>query len=170
MTTSLDRADQSITSTLPDGARDSAGEVLRDTLVDLIGLALVGKQTHWNVIGRQFHDVHLHLDELVDTARGLSDGVAERCAAIGLSPDGRPASVAQTTGVPECPAGWVNDHDAIGRIFHAVDTVVRRLRPRIETAGKADPLTEDLLICAARALEESRWMWQARLSGYQQMP
>jgi starvation-inducible DNA-binding protein len=29
----------------------------------------VAKQAHWNLVGRQFHDVHLHLDELVDTAR-----------------------------------------------------------------------------------------------------
>ena len=53
----------------------------------------MAKQAHWNLVGRQFHDVHLHLDELVDTARKYSDQVAERAAAIGVSPDGRAATI-----------------------------------------------------------------------------
>ena len=65
-----------IPSTLDDAARDVTGAALQATLVDLVDLALVAKQAHWNLVGRQFHDVHLHLDELVDTARTFSDTVA----------------------------------------------------------------------------------------------
>ena len=162
--------DHPISSTLPDEARDAVAGVLQDTLVDLVDLSLVAKQAHWNLVGRQFHDVHLHLDELVDTARNHSDQTAERCATIGVSPDGRAATVAKSTGLPEFPPGWASDRDTVGLIFEAVDAVVRRLRPRINTAGESDPLTEDLLISAARELEESRWMWQAQSIGYDRAP
>jgi starvation-inducible DNA-binding protein len=159
--------DMPIPSPLPDQARDSAGELLQKTLVDLLDLSLVAKQAHWNLVGRQFHDVHLHLDELVTTARGYADKVAERAAAIGVSPDGRAATVAKSTGVPEFPSGWVSDRDTIKRVFESLDAVVGRLRPRIEQVGALDPLTEDVFISLGRELEEARWMWQAQNVGYQ---
>ena len=42
---------------------------LQRVLVDLIELHLQGKQAHWNVVGSNFRDLHLQLDELVDFAR-----------------------------------------------------------------------------------------------------
>ena len=78
-----------ITSPLDDGARDITGRALQETVVDLVDLSLVAKQAHWNLVGRQFRDIHLHLDELVTTARTYTDNAAERAAAIGVSPDGR---------------------------------------------------------------------------------
>jgi starvation-inducible DNA-binding protein len=74
-----------IPSTLDERARATAGAALQATLVDLIDLSLVAKQAHWNLIGRQFHDVHLHLDELVNLARTYTDEVAERAAATGVA-------------------------------------------------------------------------------------
>jgi starvation-inducible DNA-binding protein len=157
---------QPISSPLEDTARDTAGTLLQDTLVDLIDLSLVAKQAHWNLVGRQFHDVHLHLDELVQTARAYTDAVAERAATIGVSPDGRAETVAKSSSVPDFPNGWVSDRDAVKKIFEATDTVVARLRSRIPKAGAVDSLTEDLLISAGRDLEKARWMWQAQSVGF----
>jgi DNA-binding ferritin-like protein len=89
-----------ISSPLPDDAKQTVGAVLQDSLADFVDLSLTGKQLHWNVVGRNFREAHLHLDELVDLARGYADDVAERAAAVGVSPDGRTATVAKTTGLP----------------------------------------------------------------------
>ena len=153
---------QPIPSTLGDAQRDTTAAALQASLVDLIDLSLVAKQAHWNLVGRQFHDVHLHLDELVSTARE-----AERMAAIGVSPDGRAGTVNKTAAVPDFAAGWVTDRDVIEKIFEAVDVVVRALRPRIEETEKTDLVTQDLLIEIVGTLEEARWMWQAQNVGYQ---
>jgi starvation-inducible DNA-binding protein len=156
-----------IPSTLSDEARATTATALQDTLVDLVDLSLVAKQAHWNLVGRQFHDVHLHLDELVDTARKYSDDVAERMAAIGVSPDGRAATVAEKSAVPPFASGWVSDRDVIAKIFEAVDVVVRALRPRLDDTEKSDLVTQDLLIEVVGKLEEARWMWQAQNAGYE---
>jgi starvation-inducible DNA-binding protein len=156
-----------ISSTLDDAARDATGAALQATLVDMIDLSLVAKQAHWNLVGRQFRDVRLHLDELVATARQFSDTVAERAAAVGVSPDGRAATIAAASGVAAPEAGWLTDRDVIRHVFEALDGAVRRLRPRIEEVGKADPVTEDLFIAIVAELEKSRWMWQAQHSGYE---
>src|SRR5438445_1206735 len=82
---------------LGEHAREEAGQLLQLTLVELIALSLIGKQLHWTVFGPGFRELHLHLDELVDEWRELSDVVAERAVAIGFSPDGRaPAVVGQS--------------------------------------------------------------------------
>jgi starvation-inducible DNA-binding protein len=156
-----------IPSPLEDQARDIAGSALQATLVDLVDLSLIAKQAHWNLVGRQFHDVHLHLDELVDTARKYSDEVAERAAALGVSPDGRAATVASDSHVPDFPSGWVKDRDVIRQAFEALDATVKGLRPRIEEVEKADLVTQDLFIEITGALEEQRWMWQAQNVGYE---
>jgi starvation-inducible DNA-binding protein len=158
---------QPITSTLEDAARDTTGAALQKTLVDLVDLSLVAKQAHWNLVGRQFHDVHLHLDELVDLAREYADKVAERAAAIGVSPDGRSRTVADASTVPAFAEGWARDRDVIRYVYEALDTVVSGVRPRLEDTEKTDLVTQDLLIALVAALEEARWMWQAQAKGYE---
>src|SRR3954454_6318975 len=75
--------------------RTLAGHLLQSTLVELIVLALVGKQLHWNIVGHGFRDLHLQLDELVDEWQELADLVAERAMAMGYKVDGRAAVVAE---------------------------------------------------------------------------
>lgn len=156
-----------IPSPLDDDARDVTGAALQATLVDLVDLSLIGKQAHWNLVGRQFHDVHLHLDELVETSRTYSDKVAERGVAIGVSVDARAGTVAADSRVPDFASGWVTDRDVIRQVFESVDTTVRGIRPRIEQLDKADLVSQDLLIEVTAALEEQRWMWQAQNVGYE---
>src|SRR4029078_8875900 len=77
---------------------------LQKVLVDLIELHLQGKQAHWNVVGTNFRDLHLQLDELVDFARDASDTIAERMRALDAIPDGRSDTVAGSTTLPQFPA------------------------------------------------------------------
>ena len=156
-----------IPSPLDDQARDATGAALQATLVDLVDLSLVGKQAHWNLVGRQFHDVHLHLDELVKKARKYSDKVAERGVAVGVPVDGRAATVAADSRVPDFHDGWVTDRDVIRQVFESLDATVQGIRPRIEDLEKADLVTQDLLIEVVATLEEQRWMWQAQTIGYE---
>ena len=43
---------------------ETVAKALQATLVELIDLALVGKQAHWSVVGPQFRSIHLELDEI----------------------------------------------------------------------------------------------------------
>ena len=55
---------------------------LQAVLTDLIELHLQGKQAHWNIVGTNFRDLHLQLDEIVDAARQFADDTAERMRAL----------------------------------------------------------------------------------------
>ncbi|GAA1373570.1 Dps family protein [Streptomyces beijiangensis] len=137
------------------------GEALQGALVDLVDLSLVAKQIHWNVVGPRFRSVHLQLDEVVDTARLHSDTVAERASALGVTPDGRAATVARASAIGDVPSGWVKDVDAVRTLVEALAVVVERMRERIEATGDADPISQDVLIGLTADLEKHAWMFQA---------
>lgn len=153
-----------ITSTLEATDQKTVGVALQDALADLVDLSLLGKQAHWNVVGRHFRELHLQLDELVDTARGYVDDVAERASALGISPDGRASTVAAHSGLPDFSEGYVPDARVVELIVSALDTSVRRLREHIRATETADPVTQDLFIQVAAGLEKARWMFQAQLT------
>ncbi|MEV0036603.1 DNA starvation/stationary phase protection protein [Streptomyces sp. NPDC056909] len=137
------------------------GETLQGALVDLVDTALVAKQVHWNIVGPRFRSVHLQLDEVVSTARKHSDTVAERASAIGVTPDGRAATVAATSAFVPVPNGWIKDGDAVQLMIDGLGSVITRMRERIEATADPDPVTQDILIQVAADLEKHAWMFQA---------
>ena len=68
-------------NTLPQSIRIQSVGLLNRNLALAIDLERQAKQAHWNVVGTNFRDLHLQLDELVDFARGGSDTIAERMRA-----------------------------------------------------------------------------------------
>ncbi|MBF6327771.1 Dps family protein [Nocardia transvalensis] len=155
---------QPITTALDQEQQRIAGDALCGTVVDLIDLSLIAKQAHWNVIGPRFRTVHLALDELVAAAREFTDSAAERATSIGVSPDGRAATVAEASGAEGFPADWQRDDAVVEAITSNLAAVITRLRQRIDATEKADPVTQDLLIGITARLEQLHWMWQAQLS------
>lgn len=151
-----------ITSPLADADRDAVGTVLQATLVDLVDLSLIGKQAHWNVIGKNFRSVHLQLDELVTTARNAADQVAERAAALGVTPNGTAKTIAASSGVPAIETGWLKEDQVVTAITSSLGSLITRMRARIDETDKPDLVTQDLLIGITQELEQAHWMWQAQ--------
>jgi starvation-inducible DNA-binding protein len=151
-----------ITSPLSDADRDAVGTVLQATLVDLVDLSLIGKQAHWNVIGKNFRSVHLQLDELVVLARNAADQVAERAAALGVTPNGTAKTIAESSGVPEIATGWLKEEQVVTAITSSLGELIARMRTRIDETDKPDLVTQDLLIGITQELEQAHWMWQAQ--------
>lgn len=108
--------------------------------------------------------MHLQLDELVALARTHADEVAERASTIGRSSDGRPATVAGQTGVPEYPEGWQKDEQVTKAVVDSLSALIARFRERIRQTEESDPVSQDLLITITSELEEAHWMWQAQLA------
>ncbi|HXR27210.1 MAG TPA: DNA starvation/stationary phase protection protein [Candidatus Baltobacteraceae bacterium] len=134
---------------------------LQATLVELLDLSLDAKQAHWNVIGPGFKPVHVFLDELTDQYRDWYDTVAERMTAIGVSPDGRSATVAATSPLGTLPAGAIADQAALAAMDERVTLVASNIQGRIDSLGDLDLATQDVFIEVLRGLEKQRWMLRA---------
>lgn len=142
-------------------ADDALAKNLQAVLVDLTALHLVGKQAHWNIVGPNFRDLHLNLDEVVAIARDSSDDVAERMRALHATPDGRPDVVAEQTSLAEFPAGEVLTHDAIDLMTAAVEQTVRTMRTVHDEVDEADPTSADILHGVIEKLEQQAWFLSA---------
>ena len=131
---------------------------LQRVLVDLIELHLQGKQAHWNVVGTNFRDLHLQLDELVDFAREASDTIAERMRALDVIPDGRSDAVVAGTSLPQFPAYEHSTAEVVdlitARTYAAVDT----LRTVHDEVDEEDPSTADILHQLIDGLEKLAWL------------
>lgn len=135
------------------------GTLLQDTMVELIDLQLRGKQAHWNLAGPHFRPLHLQLDEMVKGVRKAVDSVAERAVAIGYAVDGRPATVAKSSPLPEFPAGQLRDSEVVELITSSLEQTCGHLRQRVYDLGEPDLVSQDLLIGVLAKLEEHHWMF-----------
>lgn len=153
-----------VNSPLPESDHKIVTEALQGALVDLLDLSLTAKQAHWSLYGPRFRSIHLQLDEVVGSARTFSDAVAERAAALGITPDGRAATIAASSNVPAFPAGWVKDSDSVAAIVKSLALIIVRMRERVTNTAEADPVTQDLLIGITADLEKQHWMFQAENS------
>lgn len=131
---------------------------LQQVLVDMIELHLQGKQAHWNVVGTNFRDLHLQLDELVDFAREASDTVAERMRALDAVADGRSDTVAATTTLPAFPAYERSTADVVDLVVTRIYAAVQTLRGVHDSVDDEDPSTADVLHQLIDGLEKLAWL------------
>ena len=159
-TTTRHRQDKHVSHPVFQADEQFAGH-LQQMLVDLSDLALQGKQAHWNIVGPNFRDLHLQLDEIVDAARDFSDEVAERMRAVYVIPDGSSARIAAQTSLPPFPTGEIETREAVDKIvasLYAVTGTARRIHDDIDAA---DPTTADLLHSIIERIEQLAWMVDA---------
>ncbi|HYB22242.1 MAG TPA: DNA starvation/stationary phase protection protein [Solirubrobacteraceae bacterium] len=147
---------------LGEHVREETGQQLQNTLVELVDLALLGKQLHWSVVGPLFRPLHLQLDELIDSWRELADTVAERAVAIGFAPDGQARTVAADSELAAVERGSIDDHVVVATLTRRLAEAVERIRTRAERLGELDAASEDVLIEVLRALEQQLWMIRAQ--------
>ena len=129
--------------------------------VDLIELHLQGKQAHWNVVGKNFRDLHLQLDEIVEEVREFSDTVAERLRALHAVPDGRSDTVAAGTTLPEYPNGEIDTAVTVDLITQRLEATVGTMREVHDEVDDEDPTSADILHGIIERLEQFAWMVSA---------
>jgi starvation-inducible DNA-binding protein len=142
-------------------ASQQLSENLQKVLVDLIELSIQGKQAHWNVVGKNFRDTHLQLDEVIEAAREFSDTVAERMRSLHALPDGRSDTVAETTTLPEFPQGEIDTAEVIDLITERIDAATSTAREVHDDVDEEDPTSADILHAILERLEQLSWMVSA---------
>ncbi|HZA39164.1 MAG TPA: DNA starvation/stationary phase protection protein [Actinomycetota bacterium] len=143
----------------------AVGHELEATLHDLVALSLIGKQSHWAVVGPLFRPLHLQLDQLVDSWRDLADVVAERAVALGYVPDGQAQAVAAGSEIGPLARAPIEDHAVVWELANRIAMVSERARTRMDRVGEIDAVSQDVLIDVVRKLEEQQWMLRAQLVG-----
>ncbi len=152
--------------TLP-GLSDAEGAevaaILQRRLSAYTDLHLTLKHVHWNVVGPNFIGVHEMLDPQVDQVRAFADEVAERIAALGHAPLGTPGAIVKDRTWDDYSVNRDTVQAHLGALDVVYTGVISDGRSAIESVGKLDPITEDLLIGQTRDLEQFQWFVRAHL-------
>ena len=134
---------------------------LQTVLTDLIELHLQGKQAHWNLVGTNFRDLHLQLDEIIAAARLFADQAAERMRALHALPDGRSSTVSAGTRLEGFPEGLTSTKQTVKLITERLERTVQTMRDVHDEVDEEDPTSADLLHAAIERLEQLAWMVNA---------
>ena len=150
---------------LPLGAhtRTEIGRELEATLLELVDLSLLGNQLRWSLSGPLAPVLHRHLDELVESWRGLASKAAERAITIGYWPDGQADAVAARDEHAAVARGPVEDQAVVSLLVQFLAAVTERTRGRLSRLGALDVVSQQVLIEVVRQLEQQLWMVRAQL-------
>lgn len=142
-------------------APEELRDALQAVLVNLLDLQLVGKQAHWNIVGPNFRDLHLNLDEVVAIARRGSDEIAERMRAMHATPDGLVGTIAKYTELEQPTTGEILTTNAIDVMVKAIQSTVGVMRRVHDAVDEADPTSADILHEYIAQLEQQAWFISA---------
>jgi starvation-inducible DNA-binding protein len=145
-------------------ARATAIDLLNARLADAIDLALIVKQAHWNVRGREFIAVHEMLDKFRDDIDGYADTIAERVSQLGAIALGTSQVVAGSSRLAAYPTDITAIEAHLTALRERTAVLANQIRHDIDTAaeaGEAD--TADIFTEVSRGLDKWLWFVEAHL-------
>ena len=136
--------------------------LLNARLADAIDLALMTKQAHWNLRGRQFIAVHEMLDGFRTGIDGHADVLAERIVQLGGVAFGTTQAVAQSSKLKAYPADLVSVEDHVAALAERYGNLANAARAAIDASGEAgDANTADIFTAFSRSLDTALWFLEA---------
>lgn len=148
----------------PDNTKAVSIETLNARLADLIDLALVTKQAHWNLKGVNFIGVHEMLDGFRSGLDGFVDTAAERAVQLGGVALGTVQNVQKHTNCAPYPTDIYTVIDHVKALAERYGVVANKVREAIKiTAEAGDEDTSDIFTEISRGLDKNLWFLEAHL-------
>lgn len=116
---------------------------------------------HWNVIGKNFFDLHEKFEELYDDAKLKVDEIAERILTLRFQPTSNLSEYLEVSNIKESRSD-IPDAEMIKILLEDHGTILSQMRRVIKTAEKGDDEgTIDLIGAYIGELEKTSWMLDA---------
>ncbi|MDX1761284.1 MAG: DNA starvation/stationary phase protection protein [Christiangramia sp.] len=116
---------------------------------------------HWNIIGKNFFDLHEKFEELYDDAKLKVDEIAERILTLRYQPTSNLSEYLKDSNLKESGSD-IADKKMIEILLEDHGSILKQMRKVVDAAGKADDEgTIDLIGAYIRELEKTSWMLDA---------
>ncbi|MBS6344951.1 MAG: DNA starvation/stationary phase protection protein [Bifidobacterium pseudolongum] len=140
--------------------------ILQERLSQEQEAALVLKHAHWNVAGPNFIAVHEMLDPQVDEVLAMADETAERIAALGGSPSGRPDDIVRFRTWDKFDLdGRQNTLDYLRALDKYYDAFIKDDRTAIKELDDLDVISSNIIQDHVQKLEQFQWFMRSHLIG-----
>lgn len=143
--------------------RQGVAQILNTLLADEYLLYTKTRNDHWNVVGRQFNDLHKFFEAQYEELDDVIDDVAERTRALGIRSTATMTEFMKLTRLQEKPGGYPAALDMVGDLLADHEAIVRTLRTDLETCATKfqDAGTSDFLTGLMEKHEKMAWMLRA---------
>lgn len=149
---------------LPSNVKSVSIDLLNLRVADCIDLALLTKQAHWNLKGREFIAVHEMLDGFRDQVDEFVDTMAERVTQLGGTALGTTQTTAKATTLPPYPTDIYAIPDHLRALIDRYGKAANNIRDSINQADEAgDPDTADIFTEVSRGLDKALWFLEAHV-------
>ena len=119
------------------------------------------RSNHWNILGKNFFDLHSKFEELYTDARIKIDEVAERILTLRYHPMSKFSDYLKVSSIAEA-APLQTDEEMVKETINDHKLLLKQMSKVIETANRVgDEGTIDLIGSYIRELEKSSWMLNA---------
>ena len=153
---------QKTRNNLNSNTRTTVAVLLNARLADAIDLALMTKQAHWNLRGRQFIAVHEMLDSFRTEMDGHADILAERVVQLGGIALGTTQAVAKGSNIKAYPDDLISVDDHVVALAERYGDLANATRTAIDISAEAgDAGTADILTAMSRSLDKALWFLEA---------
>jgi len=116
---------------------------------------------HWNVVGKNFFDLHEKFEEMYDDAKIKVDEIAERILTLRYQPLSNYTDYLESSNLKESPSE-TKDTEMIDILLKDHGDILKQMRSTVEAADEAgDEGTIDLIGAYIRDLEKISWMLDA---------
>ncbi|MCL4154314.1 UNVERIFIED_CONTAM: hypothetical protein GTU68_051020 [Idotea baltica] len=116
---------------------------------------------HWNILGRNFFDLHEKFEELYGDARIKIDEIAERILTLRYHPISNYSEYLKTSSIKESDT-TITDVEMVNELLEAHSLLLKQMSVVVEKADTInDEGTIDLIGAYIRELEKSSWMLDA---------
>ena len=116
---------------------------------------------HWNILGKNFFDLHEKFENLYTDARVKIDEVAERILTLGFHPVSKLSEYLNISSIKE-NSPLNTDEEMINEILKDHSLLLTQMRQIIDKANNSkDEGTIDLIGAYIRELEKASWMLSA---------
>ncbi|NNC50645.1 MAG: DNA starvation/stationary phase protection protein [Flaviramulus sp.] len=119
------------------------------------------RSNHWNILGKNFFDLHVKFEELYTDARVKIDEIAERILTLRYHPMSKFSDYLQVSAIEEVEP-LKADTEMVEETINDHKLLLKQMSKVIDIAEKiGDEGTIDLIGAYIRELEKSSWMLNA---------
>lgn len=116
---------------------------------------------HWNILGRNFFDLHEKFEHLYEDARTKIDEIAERILTLRYHPMSNLSAYLQASSIKESDTN-LRDSEMVTEILKSHSILLRQMSKVVKEADSVgDEGTIDLIGAYIRELEKTSWMLDA---------
>ncbi len=147
---------------LPGEVRAAMTGLCNVQLADTTDLYTQVKQSHWNVKGRDFFQLHELFDDLAARLLEHADLIAERATALGGKAQGTARMAVASSRLPELPDDIDEGMAYVQALVERYGLYAATTRAAIDQADDAgDQDTADLFTEVSRAVDKDLWFLEA---------